>query len=186
MHSNGLMQLPDGLTRLTGLRVLAVAGNRLMALPGALLSGGLPELRCLDIGYNSIARLPPAISGLSALRRLRAARNRLAAAPAAALAALSHLEELSLAGNPLAAAGGSAEGVGVAGAGAAGASAYSFDARGRGEVLALIARLPDSGEVAGGAGSGARQSVVSSDGSSGGDTARSAAALPALPAVAAV
>ena len=41
LHSNALMQLPEGLTRLTGLRVLALSSNRLWQVKGA------PGKRCL-------------------------------------------------------------------------------------------------------------------------------------------
>lgn len=94
-----LRALPAELSALSGLRVLALAGNALEALPPGL---ALPALAALDVSYNQLRALPDDLGdALPALRRLYAAGNRIAGLPASLRRARAALEAVVLSENPL-------------------------------------------------------------------------------------
>lgn len=69
LSGNCLAELPDGISRLTGLRRLGLAGNCLRALPPGL--GALRALEGLWLHGNLLeGELPAELGGLAALRAL--------------------------------------------------------------------------------------------------------------------
>eukprot|EP00884_Botryococcus_braunii_P023093 jgi/Botrbrau1/9468/Bobra.0252s0089.1 len=71
--------IPDSLSSLTGLTILAADHNRLSSVPPPVLC--LTNLRDLNLSYNSIQEVPTGIGSLTELQRLGLARNRLEALP---------------------------------------------------------------------------------------------------------
>ena len=95
---SGQAPLPPGMSRLTALRHLSLAGSMLSSLPDTLAE--LSQLRCLDLRHNRLARFPTVLLALSGLNELRMDFNALELLPDD-IHRLRGLETLSLIGNPL-------------------------------------------------------------------------------------
>ena len=104
LSSNGLRQeqeLPPGVARLPGVRVLRLKYNQLTALPMGVLAQ-LPRLAELELDGNQIAVIDEdALPALPALRRLSLSSNGLATLPDS-IGRCRTLEVLCASNNPLA------------------------------------------------------------------------------------
>ena len=94
----GQAPLPAGMSRLTALRHLSLAGNMLIKLPETLTE--MTQLRCLDLRHNRLTSFPAVVLSMSGLTELRMDFNSLQALPVD-IHRLSRLETISLIGNPL-------------------------------------------------------------------------------------
>lgn len=94
------VQALEGLSRLTRLKHLSLADNRLDAVPGAVSPDSLPRLETLTLDRNRIAEVPPGVFRLPRLKRLALAHNLVAALPAA-VGEAARLEELDVSHNRL-------------------------------------------------------------------------------------
>ena len=94
----GQAPLPPGMSRLTALRHLSLAGSMLSSLPETLAE--LTQLRSLDLRHNRLVRFPAVLLELSELTELRMDFNALESLPAD-IHRLRGLKTLSLIGNPL-------------------------------------------------------------------------------------
>lgn len=98
LADTGLTELPEALSRLSGLRRLDLSYNRLSTVPSWLEQ--LTDLTELDLNYNRFDAVPDAVLGLRRLRGLGLLGNRLTTLPDG-VARLSGLRWLVLGGNPL-------------------------------------------------------------------------------------
>ncbi|KAG8047987.1 hypothetical protein GUJ93_ZPchr0008g13590 [Zizania palustris] len=90
--------LPDSIGKLTGLVILDISENRVLALPDAI--GKLFSLTKLDIHANRITQLPESVGDLRNLVYLNIRVNQLTSLPAS-LGRLLNLEELDVGANRL-------------------------------------------------------------------------------------
>jgi Leucine-rich repeat (LRR) protein len=114
LGDNALRSLPNTIGNLSKLKQLKLSGNMLNHLPPQIAQ--CSALRELDISRNHFEMIPPEVGSLSKLRKLKADRNQLTdlepnaddpdglhdRAIPEAIGRLPHLEELDVAGNPLA------------------------------------------------------------------------------------
>ncbi|CAM3871729.1 Leucine-rich repeat-containing protein 40 [Pseudomonas reidholzensis] len=101
LRGNRLGALPDALANLTGLVHLHLADNRFTTLPTLL--GSLTELRILNLSANQLSAIPPGLERLRNLTELYLGNNQIVVDVLGGqrLEAFSHLQTLSLNGNPI-------------------------------------------------------------------------------------
>ncbi|WOK94143.1 hypothetical protein Cni_G02845 [Canna indica] len=90
--------LPDSIRKLSGLVILDLSENRIVALPTTI--GALSSLTKLDLHSNRIAQVPDSIGDLCSLLFLDLRGNHLTSLPST-FGKLVHLEELDLSTNQL-------------------------------------------------------------------------------------
>jgi len=98
LRRNALATLPNAIGRLSALRSLNVAHNKLSAVADDI--GNLSQLETLDVSYNELTALPGAFGRLGMLKSLKVAHNKLSAVPDE-IGNLSQLEILDVSWNKL-------------------------------------------------------------------------------------
>jgi hypothetical protein len=79
LRDNQLTEIPGGLEGISGLRVLALDNNRLTEIPAHI--GNLNHLERLTLSNNKLTNLPPEIGLLASLNTLAVSRNMLTGIP---------------------------------------------------------------------------------------------------------
>ena len=69
LNDNQLQEVPEALASITGLVMLSLANNRIMALPPRTFLA-MPQLKSLNVGGNPLVRLPITLGALSQLEYL--------------------------------------------------------------------------------------------------------------------